>query len=746
MKGNILRVVGIFTSALFFSSFSAVRADAESQEPINLKTLIEHVFVGGGDYGQSFSLSPAKDAVAFATLRWRVDKNDHELRWYAQNLLEESEPVFIGEGGELILNLRQRQMESGAIYGHLPRWSPDGEWIAYVKKNGGEIQIWVSKKDGSVQKQVTRNAADVMGSFGYRALFQWSDDGNRLLFEVGRSRTVMSNTMESEGRRGFHYDERFIPSYSNRPLWMRCGDSRREQRPVASQSCSPTIWTHDLRTSEERVATEDETIQYIRKREREEGVSRIDGELLRGRFFGGDGSTIEFKNVDDAEYPGPRPPRFIKLTKPNGVSHSCKNETCVSPFLVEAWKTGEDVIFLRQQGQHGFDRLGTNGFYAWTPETNKLRQILITLDEYSECQLRLRELICFHEASTSPRRLVALNIDDGSMRVIFDPNPSISSSNFTKVEHIELVNDEGLPTFAKLVYPRGYQHGRRYPLIVAQGDDEGFLQGAGGKDYPVPILANAGFFIVLVSEYMDYISQARFIGQERYKAEFKTHQRRRYALEAFEDIISKLAGRGLVDPNRVGVTGLSSASSNARFALVNSDLFSAASLSTGYSGPQQYYFATASPKMRAQVRDLLDGAYPFERAAMEYAAFEELGWHTRSMIFPPVLWQVADRELSSALFDYTMLEDEDHPVEMHVFPNERHIRWQPIHRYYTNKRNVQWFQYWLKGQKVNDPVDPDQYERWSVLCNNYIAKLKKSDDRHKRDIAKEHLCANVVLR
>jgi hypothetical protein len=84
-------------------------------------------------------------------------------------------------------------------------------------------------------------------------------------------------------------------------------------------------------------------------------------------------------------------------------------------------------------------------------------------------------------------------------------------------------------------------------------------------------------------------------------------------------------------------------------------------------------------------------------------------------ISTPLLLNVADRELMSAVANYESLEDAGKPVEMYVYPDEYHIKWQPAHRYAAYRRNMQWFQFWLQGKQSSEPVDQRQYERWREL-------------------------------
>ena len=86
--------------------------------------------------------------------------------------------------------------------------------------------------------------------------------------------------------------------------------------------------------------------------------------------------------------------------------------------------------------------------------------------------------------------------------------------------------------------------------------------------------------------------------------------------------------------------------------------------------------------------------------------------------------QVADHEMLLSLSTYTSLKEADKPVEMVVFPDEYHIKWQPRHRYNIYRRNVQWFKFWFMDQEDPNPVDPEQYVRWRKLREQHEANQR----------------------
>lgn len=58
----------------------------------------------------------------------------------------------------------------------LAKWSPNGEWIAFVSNSSGNLDIWIARPDGSVLHNLTSDSEAVEN------LPVWSPDGERIAF------------------------------------------------------------------------------------------------------------------------------------------------------------------------------------------------------------------------------------------------------------------------------------------------------------------------------------------------------------------------------------------------------------------------------------------------------------------------------------------------------------------------------------------------------------------------------------
>ena len=81
----------------------------------------------------------------------------------------------------------------------------------------------------------------------------------------------------------------------------------------------------------------------------------------------------------------------------------------------------------------------------------------------------------------------------------------------------------------------------------------------------------------------------------------------------------------------------------------------------------------------------------------------------------PILIQAGDSEYEGSLDVVETFSHNNKAIELYVFPDESHVKWQSSHRLAMYERVVEWFEFWLMGRLNCNPSREAQYARWSAM-------------------------------
>ncbi|WCM26349.1 Atxe2 family lasso peptide isopeptidase [Sphingomonas sp. QA11] len=626
-------------------------------------------------YAGLFSVSPDGSHAAFQLRHGDPVANGYCLAMVVVDLRPNGKALVVDRGGDFIrfrFDFRGKaSFPSGVADTITPRWSPDGRWIFYRRRDKGAVQLWRAGADGSGSEAITDSAEDIDD-------FRITADGRGVVYATKPGMREALAVIDKEGLSGFHYDDRFSPTSSNRPF--------------APAPLPRKAWLLDLTSGQARAAGPEEAALLDTTSAREGDWTEAAGPA---------GAVVRLRVAAKTLYPE----RGQLVLDADNRAVSCGAPECADASY--PWWAGDRVRFLRHEGWRNSD----TAIYEWKPGAARPRRLYLTRDLLLGCIPSGGSLLCLREGALQPRRLERLDVASGRRDIVFDPNPEFAGLTLGSVERLRSRNSFGLPSFADLVLPVGYQPGRRYPLVVVQYVSRGFLRGGTGDDYPIQAFANRGFAVLSVDKPDAVGSKAAPDYVEGDRINLKDFADRRSVLEAVEDPVRVAIARGIVDPTRIGITGLSDGSSTVQFALLHSRLFSAfASSSCCWDtsmpirvgpGAAKLFYYMGYPRMT----DDSEAARAFWR---QIAISPNV-----ASIRAPILVQVADDEYWGALQSFTALREHDRPIDMFVFPDEHHVKWQPAHRLATYTRAIDWFDFWLNG--IEAPGRREEIARWHAM-------------------------------
>jgi dipeptidyl aminopeptidase/acylaminoacyl peptidase len=612
-----------------------------------------------------FTVSPDGGRAAFQVHQADPDRNGYCVALVVVELRHGARPVMVDIGHELAAFSNTNRGRLGFPYGFArtvtPRWSPDGSQVAYVKQEAGTMQAWQAAADGSGARQLTSGPAGVDD-------VRYAPDGGTLVLSTRPDVPRRRAALEAEGLTGHRYDTRFAPM-------LRLA-------PFPSGPAPTSYWALILERGEMRRATGSEV------------------ELFTGRVtIGTDpGTTLVRSSKGDAAIVEPQAGGLLqrrqrmRVRRADGSIVECRHEACGSHIVNHWWAAdGSQVEYLRREGATG--EIST--IYRWRPGAASPTQAHNGPDLLFSCAPAGERVACARETSTRPRHIALIDVSRGKLETAFNPNPEFGHLRLGRVERMQITDAYGARLFADLVYPVGHRRGAKYPLVVVQYDSRGFLRGGTGDEYPIQALAGRGVMVLSMNRPVAtaYAPDAR-TGIDIDRANLKGFTLRRAVHSGIVGAIGRLVARGLVDPTKVGLTGLSEGSSAVQWALIHDTRFAAAAMSGCCWGPQ-----TMPLTGLAAARDYRYKGYPSWANPEGNAFWRELSLTANAhKVGTPLLIQASDGELLEAIDGYTALQAADAPVDLLVFPGENHVKLQPAHRLAIYRRNVEWFSFWLGGQ------------------------------------------------
>lgn len=627
------------------------------------------------------AVSPDGRRVAFLISRADPVSNSYCRGLALIDLMPGGVPRLVDRGGEPILSVgvyRNLFVTNGFPEPLTPQWSPDGKWIAWLRRDHGSTQIWIVSGAGGEPRALTRSSTDV-------EVFAWRPDSSGLAFASRSGKLAEAAADRTEALSGYHYDERWVPTRGN--------------RPQPSASIAREAFTVEI--ADGAVSSASPADRSLFPPEDLSGVPPVPAATGPGgaRAWTEPGGT------------SPLSPLVLHAVTTSGVRAICPEEVCSGTITGLWWLPGGQLLFLQREGW----AKGEMALYRWRPGTGHPRRILSTTDVLDGCVLAGVQLLCLRETATTPRRLVMLDPTSGVLRLLYDPNPEFAHIRLGRVSRLHWRNDIGLEVRGDLVLPPGYRPGTRLPLIVTQYFSNGFLRGGTGDEYPIHAFAAHGF-AVLSLERPTFAAAADPTIKD-YEAVNAANLRgwaeRRSLLSAVLAGVQLVVDSGIADPERIGITGLSDGASTVAFGLINSDHFAAAIMSTCCLEPWTMMSAMGIAYADRMRRLGYPPATADNRSFWAPASIAR----NAAKIDTPLLMQLSDDEYAMSLEAFAALREQGKPVDLYVFPDEHHVKWQPAHRLAVYERNLDWFDFWFTSKVDADPRKREQFARWQQMRN-----------------------------
>jgi hypothetical protein len=313
--------------------------------------------------------------------------------------------------------------------------------------------------------------------------------------------------------------------------------------------------------------------------------------------------------------------------------------------------------------------------------------------------------IILDEGMNTPPRILAVDPRTARQSLLMDLNPQFRKLALARVEEITWKDAHGIEVKGGLYWPLDYVAGKKYPLVIQThgwSPDRFWIDGPYTTAFAAQALSSKGFFVAQVPD-PDWHIEA-------------TPKEAPRAMAAYESAIGYLDRRGLIDRNRVGITGFSATYWYVTYTLTHSKHhFAAADLADGvdYGYFQYMVFSNVLPELAGAFEQMYGGP-PYGKSMSR--------WLKQSPAFlmdkietPLRIQTLYPISLLSDWHSYTGLVQLSKPVEMIYIPEGTHILEKPWERITSQQGNVDWFCFWIKGEEDPDARKAEQYQRWREL-------------------------------
>ncbi len=301
------------------------------------------------------------------------------------------------------------------------------------------------------------------------------------------------------------------------------------------------------------------------------------------------------------------------------------------------------------------------------------------------------------EAFDDPPDLFVTDAAFRDVRQVTALNPFQEEYAWGRAELLDFESTAGLPLQAALFYPANYDPAKRYPMLVYTYE----LLTDRLHEYVVPNISSLYNFTLFTSE--GYFVLAPDIV-------YRPRDPGRSAVEAVEGAVRSVIDRGLVDPARIGLMGHSWGGYQATFIPTQSDLFAASVAGAPITNFMSFMGAIHWNPGLPEVDHWETG-----QARMEVPFWEDLEAHLRNspasfvhQLRTPLLMAfgnadgVVDWHQGVEFYNFARRAGKKDLVLL-VYPGEDHGLDSENVRIDYNRRIMQWFGHYLKGEAA---------ERW----------------------------------
>jgi len=593
------------------------------------------------------------------------------------------------------------------------RWTPDGTAITYLGSRRGAERLLRIPRRGSA-------ATDPYPRLLLPAMYEWSPDGERIAFvPADRPDAAAQRRMMREGLiyTGHHTYKNLVD-----PRWIQNQPPRLVVYTIRTGRVD-TVWTapntdmtilgfrwapdrqrivlsHHASDRPEDTLNEDLSVVTVATKAVKRILGWVGAEM--NPVWSPDGRWLAFQSQgDQAVRIGTTHDNSLFVLRLDGSpAQQLGPISVLNESRIIGWTAGGDSILFERSDRsaHVVQAVSIRG--------GPPRTIPQTSDHLSACTtVRSRPVMsCIRQNLTMPPEVALVDLPTGTVQTLTHLNPQYDSIALGQGTEIQWTNGYGIPTNGFLVLPVKYRRGVRYPfLLVLYGFEKRFsAQAQWIASFPTQAFARDSFVVLMVNYPPMPTFRLEGPGGQGTFDEVDN------PLASIDRAVDTLVAMGLADSANGGILGWSMGSYWTDLTICTSRRFRAASSGeTGLRSPGSYWLYQDS--WRYYQRGVM--GTPTGTGYINYAKTSPSQMRPPQDV--PILKEYESRDLPG--LEYTHWWEQGAQMELVFYPDEEHVFVQPVHRLVSMRRNLDWFNFWLRNVERSGADTRAQYTRWRAM-------------------------------
>ncbi len=641
------------------------------------------------NYVSSASVSPNGEFTAYTLVKplqpYKDDDGGHHVELHVVDKQGNSRPFVTGD------------VKVGNV-----QWSPDSRFIYYTSKRNKDeyTSIYRIAIDGGESIRVVSHKNNI-------AAYSINNQHDTLVFIGKKAKDKNEKKLKKKGFKAEIYEE---DAEFNRLYQVDLNDDEKTIKKLSVKEHVRSVAFHPrsnhllLRTTPTPHIDDNYTASqygiYNLKGKRVESF-KTEGKL-GGAKWSPDGKYIAIIGAEDKHDPasgrlfiGRSSNGSIEKVLPNYAGHVSDVD----------WLSDFQVVYLGNRGtstEIGVINLDSDNSEAMLPlGKGVLRGIDVSADG--------KRMVGTMGTPEHPREV--FDVSQGQLKRLTQSNDWLGDIKMPKQVAITYKARDGMELGGILAYPVGYKKGKRYPLIMmVHGGPESHISNEWLDRYSYPIKhATGNGFAVFLPNYR---------GSTGRGVEFSKLGQADYAGAEFNDLvdaITHLSKQGIVDKERVGITGGSYGGyASAWAATALSEHFAASVMFVGISNQLSKFGTTDIPK---EMYNVHARNYPWDK--WQWMLERSPIYHTDKAKTPILIMHGKEDTRvhpaqSMELYRYIKTRT-DTPVRLVYYPGEGHGNRKAAAQLDYAQRLMRWMNFYLKGDKKKKAIPPYELDHAEAL-------------------------------